>query len=246
MPRIDSRQMQTYVSDLGLIYKNVRFKMKGGRSELAEGCETYDDPIGICPTSRLIKQLRALVVKFSDGETVRFPISNPVNIADCVRHFLAITSVECIDLDGEEWGVVPPTLGGYTPVTTVYSLPTGGKADKATGSYDYTSDVIGLIGDKFAVEDNPEPLATQLLGCPENKREKDRCVLGAGIKARHVLAIANGAGGSVIARKGKVSSVDSVLSCISAVGNRVLCVGYKGESIRNVHLLINPTDSNTP
>ena len=49
MPRIDSRQMQTYVSDLGLIYKNVRFKMKGGRSELAEGCETYDDPIGICP-----------------------------------------------------------------------------------------------------------------------------------------------------------------------------------------------------
>lgn len=243
MARIESKSIATYTSDLGIVYPNVRFKLKAGRTDLVQGCEIYNDPEGICPSNGLIRRMRALIITMSDGEKVRFPISTSTNIAACVRALTSQSGVECIDLDGEEWGVVPPTIGGYTSYRGTYILGVGSKADKLTGSYDYTSDVLGLVGDKYAVETDPEELSTQLIGCLASRRDKDRCVLGAGVKARHVIAIANGAANSVIVRKGKVSTVDTVLSCISAVGNRALCMGYKGESIRNVHLLVAPEDT---
>lgn len=254
MAPIDSKVMPNYKSDLGFDYKNIGFKLKAGRANLGAGCGAYTDKTNsFCPSPNLFKP-RAIICTFVDGERVRFPVSDPSLITSCIQVLKKNVNIVCMDLDGESWGVVPPTLGKYTPTNTAYLLPTGKRSDKVTGSYDYTSDVLGLVGDKYAIERDPEPISTALLGCLENKRDKDKCVLNAGVKARYVIVTANGqtqidngGGGTVVTpttiiRKGKVSKTEDIINCITAAGNVGLCVGYKGESIRNVHLLVEAED----
>lgn len=248
MAPIQSKNVPSYTSDFTIVYNDIRFKLKAGRVADGQTCGDYEDPPAgvVCGGTGNLFKMRALIATYVDGEKVKFPVSTNAKIVPCIQTLKAVEGVVCIDLEGEEWGVVPPLLAGYTPVNTVYTLPTKEKSDKTTGSFDYTSDISGLIGDKFAIEENPTEISSKLLGCLAARRDKDKCVLGAGIKARHVIAIANGSyedkpagilGGAII-RKGKVSLLANVLDCIRAVGDVTLCVGYKGESAKNVHLLV--------
>ena len=245
MAPIQPLQLETYTTDLGFAYGDVKFKLKRGRGELNvdNGCGTYLPSVrGVCASPNRFFKMRALIVTMVDGEKVRLPISTVDRIVACVQALKGNEDVACIDLDGEEWGVIPPTLGGYTTNNTVYQLPTGSKSEKFNGAYDYTSDVLGLSVDKYAIEQNPESISLQLLECLANRREKDRCILTAGVRARHIVVIANGSNNSAIVRKGKVSTLADVLTCVQGLTDRVLCIGYKGESIKNVDLLVPAAD----
>lgn len=239
MAPIESLIMPTYVSDFAGEFTDVKFKLKRGRSDLGQDCGNYAAPINqVCSSSARLFSARALIVTFQDGEKVRFPVSDPANITACATALKAADGVACIDLDGEEWGVIPPTVGNYTSNSDAYELTLGQKSEKINGSYDYTSDVLGTVGDKFAIEQEPIELSGSFMDCIANPRDKDKCVITVGVKARHIKIIANGLDGSSIVRKGKVSLIGNIPTCIQAMSDKVLCVGYKGESIKNLHLLL--------
>ncbi|MDG2989488.1 hypothetical protein L3556_00860 [Candidatus Synechococcus calcipolaris G9] len=250
MAPIISRQVVEYKSDLivnGQLHtiKKLRFKMKEGKLDPFTDCAQIEMPDSVCGSASILKP-RAVVVTFNTGERIRFPIDEPSKVPTCIAVLSARDDVICVDLDGEEWRVIPPSLtGGGTPNATPYSLPTGAKSEKLTGGYDYTSDVMGQVRYKYAVELLPDAISSVILTCLENTGPKDACTLPIpGFRPRHLTLKANrertpGEPNSpMIARKVPVSSVTGVAECAEALAPLGLCLSYKGESIRNAHNLI--------
>ncbi|MDS3861030.1 hypothetical protein RIF25_09435 [Thermosynechococcaceae cyanobacterium BACA0444] len=249
MAPIISRQIKEYWSDLSdnngaLKYPKVRFKIKEGKEDQAGKCSDIELPDSVCSPANLLK-MRALIVTYKSGEKIRYPIDRAAKIVLCVRSLKTDQNVICIDLDGEEWGIVPPSLAGYTQKTEAYTLPTGVKSEKDTGSFDYTSEIMGKIRYKFAIELEPKAISDKALACLENAGGKDGCTIPIpGFAPRYAVLKANRAKKAgeltdpLIVRKAPIASISKVMPCIKDLGSQGLCIGYKGESIKNLQNLV--------
>lgn len=250
MGRMVPQMMPEYYSDLNILYKNFRFKIKDAPTYVRAfgSCGNYEAPLDLPCNTNFLLEPRKLIVTFKDGMKMEFPVYKPAEVTKCAEKILKHKDVICLDYEGEEWYVIPPTVGKYKPKKLNYELPRNEKAEKISGYAKYESDALGDTVVKFAVEKAPDAVSKIGLACLPN-REEPGCNFGAVIKGRHVIFKAKGAavkaGSEVfhqqkIVRKFQVADLKDLCTCIRRLGNESECVGYKGESIRNLHLLLGP------
>lgn len=253
MPKMTPLVVTQYTSDIaGATYDNVGFKLRTGFDDCTTALGMYDDPLDtLCPPSKFFS-MRHLVATFDDGGTpgrrgarIKFPVSSP-SVLDITAAVLALKAcgAVCIDLVGERWTVVPPSIGGYTAGADKMVLNNDGKmAEKKSGRINYTSDAAGanqLVNVAYELE--PVALSNAIDGCVGPLDDSPACVL-AGISPRR--GIAKGAvvnadnPKATFARTAPIRSLAEVQNCIATVGNLpfVQCMGYRGENIRRVDLL---------
>lgn len=164
----------------------------------------------------------------------------------------------CIDLVGEKWTVIPPSLAGYTSSTTPINLPTGNrnvkrksvtldyKADYLTGAASKVNTRYEWGADLAATSDYPA-----LTGAIESCNaftDKAICDFGT-VKNRYaigkgVVAPISGVGNEnpTFSRQLPIEGYTAadILACIVSYGNvtGVQCVGYQGESVKRIDLLL--------
>jgi hypothetical protein len=281
MAKMDSLKLN-YQSDLKVggvngqgLYNNYSFKMRAGYSDCyGDGRYLPNTTTCACSPGKLFKP-RALIAKFSatvsgaalsrNCATIRFPVATPTNaLIRLMVNDLKACGAVCIDLDGEEWSVVPPSLAGYTPTQKIFSLPVGVRSPKVSGSMpNYSSD--GLAGNQVIgvrYEASPIDLTGAVLGdpptpggvfelCHGTLEQNAACAGGASIQPRRAIARAKGVDATVgsavsgaplsqLVRQMPIRLPADILECIKTLGNvqGVECVGYKGESIKRIDLLI--------
>lgn len=248
MPRMVPFEMPVYKSDLGISYDNVRFKIRDPLAGLLQSCAGYKSPKTSvnCGFTRLLKP-RALIATFDDGARVRYPIPEISILSKCAKDLLNGGKVVCLDLDGEEWYTVPPQTGDYTPKFQNFNLAAG-KAKKITGIMEYKSDVLGGVNLRWQMEEDPTKITKIAQDCV-NDKGFNACAVRIPIRARHVIFKSTGrklqsqsnpdfVHLQKIVRKYPVDGIGGVCECIKKLGNESECVGYKGESIKNLHLLL--------
>ena len=243
-----SRQISTYVSDLGREYTNVPINILEGY----EGIVNYPAREQLACGGSLPFQPRAIVATFpgnaSDptGDTIRFPVDRPENIPSVYTAVRQAGAV-CINLDGEQWSSVPANVVGASYNTS----PTTGvtaRGRKGTGVYDYSSDVLnvgtGVIQDGYQYELDPLALFLARTGCLENPQDSVPCTSRIdGFQARRLISInyaARTGGGPVrsIDRTAKVSLFANILQCARDLAGISVCLRYKGETVLNLQNLL--------
>lgn len=228
--------MPTYTDDFGNTYENVGFKIK----------DEYTDSINLgyqprqtqlCSATGGLFSPRALVATFEFSgiaQKIRFPVPSPEDIADAIEQLLGVAV--CLELEGESWSFLPPTRFGYNSANTQYTLPQD--SSKESGTFGYSSDVLGAIRAKYASEQEPAAITGVGLGCAEDRQENTVCSTTlTGFKTRRVIAVARNINGGQIVRQFPVTGRATLASCVSSFTNLVACVGYQGESVKNIQVL---------
>lgn len=238
MPNITPLVMQNYTDDLGRSYENVKFKIKteysSGPTATLFGYRLPENQV--CATARFFAP-RYLLASFSVNgrpEKIKFPVPRTEQIEPGLRALKQIRAV-CVDLVGEKWSLIPPSLG-YTPSNPTYTLPQD--SSKTSGTFRYQSDVLGSnLRAKFAVEIAPDALSTQILNafCMPDIQENDICAATfEGFQTRRFVATAKNENGGSIVRQAPLTSLAGVPTCLGQIGARASCVGYLGESVKNL------------
>jgi hypothetical protein len=258
------------------LYNNFTFKLRGGYDDCFAPNSGITTNTGscFCPPSNLFKP-RVLVAKFAvttpppagtlsrDCATVRFPVALPQEalIRAWVTALKACGAV-CVDLEGEEWSVIPPSLGNYTPSGDLFTLNLGVVAPKISGVMStYDSDGLGT-NQKVPIryEATPIELTGATLGDPPTPggtfrrchgafEDSVACAGRSSISPRKIIIKARGttAGGGIlgippsqIVRGLPIELKSDVLTCIRDIGNitGVNCLGWKGESIKRIDQLL--------
>lgn len=252
MPKMIPLVVNQYISDIGnTAYDNVAFKQRFGFDDCNASLGYLEDVDTLCPPSKFFS-MRYLKATFDDtalpgrrGAQIQFPVASP----DPVAIQAAVTALKgcgavCIDLIGERWTVVPPSIGNYTVGTAQMVLGDDGQyADKRAGRAIYSSDALGagqIVNVAYEIE--PVALSGVIDGCIGAIDESSACLI-AGISPRRAIAkgsVQNDANPKAsFSRAAPIQSLAEVQNCISNVGNInfVQCVGYRGENIRRIDLL---------
>ena len=167
----------------------------------------------------------------------------------------------CIDLDGEKWIRIGKGVIGSTKnfkVTPYTDIP--GEPEKTGYNYTYDSDVAEVgtnLAFSVSVETLPESLKNAQISCLANAVEKvagskSICAGGSqGITPRYFILQAlsrspeavsgNLPPDGTVIRKVNVSAfpANDHKTCGDGLVELAYCLGYKGESIRNLHELVN-------
>jgi hypothetical protein len=239
MPNIDTRQLAVYTTDLGTAVPNLRFKIRADYGPVIPG---YDPaPNSACGAGGGLFTPRAIKVDFDDGSSIRFPVANPSNIALFIQQLRTnLPGFACAHLEGERWRFIPPAaVGAPGGNNTGYDIPAG-VTDVRVGSADYTSDLIGPTNIRYRFEGNPVPIAAEVFNCLANPVQGTQpCSPSAGIQPRELTVEAiNNNGGSIVRKTKPQDWGGDVVACAARLYGVGLCVRYRGESARNVHLLV--------
>lgn len=240
MPLMDATFMiDTYTTDFGTEVKNLNVKMLDGfRQRLAD--EYVDRVESLCGGTGGLFRPRALVATFEDGKRVRYPIGDRTNLTTRIQTLKAEDAI-CIDYEGEYWTYVPNSLFGNISYRTT---PLGGVTNdgtKKTGTFTYTSDILGAISQPFNFESTPAELTTLAEACVSNLVEFGFCTgaQSTGVRARRFRGkgLVDGVGKRTYARDIKVSDA-APNNCAGTNAPGYFCFSYIGEVIKNVHLLV--------
>lgn len=238
MPSIARRQFATYTTDFGTEYDNYQFKIRQDKGEVIS---TYIDAENqVCSGGNLFKP-RVIVAEYPDRSTIRYPVNNSTQAAIRQAATEALNDgAVCVHLDGESWAVVPPSiLNDAEGNRQAYEIPAG-PALKQVGRYDYTSDLLGPVQGRYIFEINPLAVSQAVLSCLANPEEGSfPCAITNLITARSLSIIANNANGGLIVRKTMPETAGAdVVTCGENLLAAGFCVRYKGESARNLQVLI--------
>ena len=248
-----SKMMATYTNDFNGTTTNVAVKFT---TEAIIPNDFYvDRPSEInCGSLGGLFRPRRLVATFSFG-VHEYPIYSTARIKPSVEALKTAGAI-CIDLVGESWANVPGTLiNSPTFKTTPYPIQandgTGitnnnavnGSGDKEVGDYDYNSDLadLGTVSLRYAIEKQPQDILTTAKSCLVNPTESETSLCPAssiGIKPRHFIIKAAVGTVNTLARQAKVSSLADLVTCGENLAAVAYCLGYKGESIKNIGNLL--------
>lgn len=232
--------MEEYISDVGgKTFSNVPVRFGANIPDSLLEQMGYVESESGCGIPLRFKR-RAFIVTMADGAVHRLPIGNPDDIPDKAAALNELGDVICVGIDGEQWGSIPANIVDieYTTANKIIS------AERKFVNYqgDYTSDVTGTSSKIIIrVEDTNEDLkncsVSKLDGATQTEAS---CGTGKGFKPRHFLI--KGKGGSAgsssnYSRKAVVSTLSGAESA-SNLGDCSQCLGYKGESMNNVELLL--------
>ena len=248
-----SKMMATYTNDFNGTATNVPVKFTA-EAIIPDGF--YEDrPTELnCGSLGSLFKPRRLIATFSFG-VHEYPIFSTARIKPSVEA-LKVAGAICIDLVGESWTNVPGTLIN-TPTfkSTPYPIQaedgTGisnpnavnGSGDKEVGDYDYNSDLtdLGTVSLRYAIEKQPQDILNAAKGCLVNPTESEAAFCAAssiGIKPRYFIIKAAVGTVNTLARQAKVSSLADLATCGENLAAVAYCLGYKGESIKNIGNLL--------
>ncbi|NJM00462.1 MAG: hypothetical protein HC924_17510 [Synechococcaceae cyanobacterium SM2_3_2] len=239
MPNIASLQMPTYTDDFGNTYDNVGFKIKNEYSD-SINLGYQERSTSVCSSISGLFKPRALVATFNfngNAQTIRFPVPSPDQIESALNQLR--NAAVCVDLVGEEWTLLPPSRFNYNPSQQEYTL--GQDGNKVSGSFGYSSDILGAIRAPFAVEQNPTQISSVILNdtCMSDRLENVACTLRIeGFKARRLILTARNRNGGSIVRIAPQTGRSTLQRCVTTQGAVAACVGYQGESVRNLQILV--------
>ncbi len=167
----DQKMIPQYFSDIpNLTFRNVPFAITANMDD----CVLYPDRTGACGCPVNFK-MRALIATFDDPNKperkclqVRFPVPSVEQIVPITRKLKDCGAI-CINLDGEEWDILPPKIGSinYTPSYDLIVLEGGRFSPKLSGRMaEYNSDINAeqIFRPKVAIEVDPIGLASIILG----------------------------------------------------------------------------------
>lgn len=248
-----SKMIATYTNDFGGTANDLPIKLTT-EAPIPNGFYT-DRPTDIsCGSVTRLFIPRRLIAKFDFG-VHEYPIDAIANIATRVDA-LKTAGARCIDYVGERWANVPGTLiGSPTFKSTPYAIEatdgTGvtnpnavnGSGDKEVGDYQYNSDLaaLGTISLRYNIEKAPSDILTAAKDCLTNATESEAAFCSAGslgVKPRYFTIKAAVSTKNSLARQAKVSSAADLATCGAALGAVAYCLGYQGESIRNIDALL--------
>lgn len=253
-----TRMLPTYTDDFGTEYKNLNVKF-GDDVPSAVIEDLYDARTNIisCAATSLFSP-RALIATFEDGTKHRFPLASrtTADIETAVLLLKKNTAI-CIDLEGESWNLVPQTFFSEATFKTTPFTDIPSEKVQESISFNYAPDIQaeGNVRLSTRVEKNP----TSLNNCQKSALD-DAKIQGGGICSGKSLGISprkyiiqalakkTGEGDDIpprrVVRNAIVSSktAATLKSDIDGIAPCAYCVGYQGESVKNVHLLFNATD----
>ena len=230
-----SLQITSYRSDFGDLYSQlpVRFSANAPIPD-----NVYAERTGTCGGGGLPFSPRYLLASFDDGQ-YKYVVPRLTSIPTIVASLLTL-GANCIDLFGEEWTTLPPSVlpdNAEAFRTTPYAATDiNGNGDKETGKFTYTSGVLGAQRVGYTLEStNATLLGIQKTGMTEavvgglNSRPKNRI-----INPRKIILHAEVADGTTISRICPVSTVERIDAVIVAAAPAAFYLGYIGESTRRL------------
>lgn len=245
MSRYDrSHMIATYVDDLGKEHKNQSFKIQGNAPLISAFYQARTK--ALCSGGKFFK-FRHLLATFEDGRKLQYPVPDPANALDWAGQLVGAGAL-CIDLVGEEWGFIPKNLipgdyrsGAYT------GLPPRKTYNSVT--FDYTPSTSGVDAVRLSTRiptDNAELKECQEKGLEGMEEGAGICNAAGIIDPRRLIIQARSvdAFNSADFREGKVvrNAIVSSPLAVVATGSEIVgcaeCLGYRGESIPNIHVLI--------
>jgi hypothetical protein len=247
MAQINAKlQMPSYTDDFGNTYENIPFKIGNGANVEGFGYTNRPNTI-ICSPAQLFTP-RRLRATFNTGSSHTYPVPTQDDIKTYIN-LLTEKGALCIDLIGEEWNLITEkAIGAATYKTTPYT-DIAKSGVKEVGTYTYTSDVLAsaiTLGYRF--ESTPTSLLDAQKGCLENiSKSKGICSgSGIGIKPRRftIMALSQNDGDddatAKVMRQVPVSAkaAAQVKACGVKAAPASYCLAYDGETIRNVHNLV--------
>ena len=248
-----SKMIATYINDFGGTAENLPIKLTT-EAPIPNGFYTDRPSTFTCGSVTRLFVPRRLVATFDFG-VHEYPLDAIGNIPPKVDA-LKTDGARCIDLVGERWVNVPGTLiGSPTFKSTPYSIEatdgTGvtnpnaitGSGDKEVGDYQYNSDLsaLGTITLRYNIEKAPSDILTAAKGCLTNPVESEAAFCSAsslGVKPRYFTIKAAVGTKNTLARQAKVSSTADLATCGAALVATAYCLGYQGESIKNIDALL--------
>ena len=248
-----TRMIGTYTDDFGNEYPNLNVKFGDDvpAPVIQNLYATRTNEVN-CGATGLFTP-RALIATFNTGVIHRFPLASRDN-ADLEEAITLLkdNNAACIDLEGEKWNLVPQTFfTGTTFRTTPFTDIPSQKVQESI-SYDYAPDIqaSGNVRLSTRIEKTP----TALNACQKSALD-DAQVQGGGICAggglgisprKYIIqAIATKTGDPAGAKPRRVTRYAIVSTKVAAeiktaideIAPCAYCVGYQGESVKNVHLL---------
>lgn len=251
------RKLDIYTDDFGNEYPNLNVKF-GDNAPSAVLTDLYSvrgGEVG-CGTSNLFTP-RALIATFTNGSIHRFPLGSRAtsDIEDAVT-LLKDNDAACIDLEGESWSIVPQGffIGTTTFKTTPFTDIPSAKVQESV-SYNYSPDVqaTGTVRLRTRMETAPSALNACQKSALDNATVEGGGICSGealGISPRRYImqALATKTGdpaGKVrrVVRNAIVSdkAAADILTEIDGIAPCAYCVGYRGESVKNIHLLFTAT-----
>lgn len=263
MALTDARWQVDYVDDFGNEWPGIGLKFGGGVCG-PHLIQFYEKETVNCGRGNFPFKPRALVATFPNGKQTRYVLPHtglletfvrilyPSLLDDFIPGEDRSCEAVCIDLEGEEWNYIPatflqPNLVFRTePYTNIAK-----RSEKTSIQFDYSSDVpnIGTVKMTRLIEKAPSDLVVcQKAGMANNVEKKAVCqAQGIITRNRRFIIIAswkvdtNGAlpGGAVtgsIRRNAHLSTkFGKNESRLQPIADCAECLGYQGESVRNVH-----------
>lgn len=196
---------------------------------------------------------RALIATFNTGVIHRFPLANRdhAGLKEAIE-LLKDNNAICIDLEGENWSLVPQTFFSGTTFRTNPFTDIPSVKDQESIAYDYTPDIqaSGTVRLSTRVEKIPTALnACQKSGLDNVQVQGGGICAGAGLgispRKYIIQALATKTGDAVGAKPRRVvrnaiisdKAGANIKTAITDIAPCAYCVGYQGESVKNVHLL---------
>lgn len=230
-----------YQSDTGVDVENLRFKIRSDKLEVSG----YPEAEGvICSGAASLFKHRHIQAQYADRSVIRYPAGTIADIPNVAQSAINDGAV-CVHLEGEEWTFIPPSFMPGDPEPNYVEYPVdAGVAQIETGVANYTSDILGGIRVKYKIELLPNQILTAVRQClVDPEIGTFPCTAGSQIKPRHLTVRARREGNRQIARKTipEQAGGEDILNCAAQLLATGYCVSYKGESARNLQVLLNIT-----
>ncbi len=246
---ISNLSLDAYIDDFGNLYNNIPVKFGGDIPQGLLNAIGYKPIDNKCGSSKFFKK-RYLEVELSNGSKYQLPFGELDAVGSYVNAILGASlgenlEVLCINLVGEEWSnVIPKKIGLEDSIfkSTPWEADLIPKSKKYTKyNYSYFSDVVGNYQSSTLIETNP----TELHNCQKAGLKdpievtKTICSTSIGIEQRRFYIKAYTTNNTAVTRQAILSSsITDIQDTYKAITPCAFCVGYRGESARNLFELM--------
>jgi hypothetical protein len=246
MSRYDrSHMMANYIDDFGKQYPNQAFKIQGEAPLLDT---FYDDrAISVCSSGKLFS-FRYLLATFADGKQLQYPVPNQSLVVNWAGQLINAGAI-CIDYIGEKWNFVP---NSFLPDPAFRTDPYTNLPPRKTYesfSFQYISAIPEVENTRLSTRiptDNTELNDCQKAGLLDLEEGGGICNAAGFIEPRRWIIQARSIDDfnadnfkkGTVKRNAIVSSPATILDVGGSISSCAECLGYVGEQIPLVHLLV--------
>ena len=236
---LTGKMIEKYVTDFDTTIPNLPLKF--GKDVPNDLLTTmgYKDTEDSCGQPSFFKP-RYFEVKLKNGNVHKLIIPSIKDIQTLGDKLKNKKDILCFHLYGERWGTVLDNFIGNPNFTSEAIKGIPDKKEMEAYRAEYLSDVIGKTIITVQVEKTPENLKKcQIAGLKGAKKVGISCGgQRRGFKPRKFIIKNESDKGSKINRQGIVSEVKELTAGAKGMAGCAICLGYQGESQRNVDQIL--------